>query len=221
MNRKAVYMTIKRPQRHIYWPVVLIVLTMTAAFVLPKPKIERPDIVSKLTIPSVLAGWQSKDVSMQIELGQYITSRNQVFAREYVGPSERSLLLLILNAENFHHPKVCIGGAGYSALDMDDIQINLPGHTFKANAVYFKKNDDGFLTLYWICIDKKRTDWTKQKFIQLWYSLFNKQKTGLMVRIDVPASSDEIVSSVKIVQEFLALITPQIPPEQADYLFGK
>ena len=113
-------------------------------------------------------------------------------AREYDKDNGPLLYLFILDANNFHHPKACIGGAGFDSQDLQDIKFKLPNHTWKAKAIYFSNGTDGFLTVYWICINKKQVNWADQKLIQLWYSIFHKQKDGFMVRLDIHANKDQI-----------------------------
>ncbi len=203
-------------------PIVLLSLTIAVAFVLPKPKYKSADILSRISIPESLPGWQSKDISGKIDLrGTNMNFISHVFAREYTPVSGNSLYLFILDADNFHHPKWCIAGAGFSARELEDIEFKVPNRAWKAKAIYFKKENEGFLTVYWMCINKKQVTWTGQKFIQLWYSLLNKQKTGLMVRIDIPTASNHILEAKESIQELLTRLAAQIPPEQNEYLFGK
>jgi hypothetical protein len=140
----------------------------------------------------------------------------------YADKYEEHLLFLILDAGNFHHPKVCFGGAGAKIVEMDDTLLAVEERKVKAHVLYTEKDGKGTLLVYWICINKKLTDWTGQKVTQLWYSMFNKQKVGYMVRLEIPAySTERVPASLKLAQEFLNSIAKNLPEEQKDYIFGK
>ena len=91
----------------------------------------------------------------------------------------------------------------------------------KAHTLYVEKDTDGFLVTYWVSIDGNITDWTEQKVKQLWFSLMDKESTGLMTRLDVPCTEDGIENALQIAQSFIADLGKAIPVEEADYLFGK
>lgn len=76
------------------------------------------------------------------------------------------------------------------------------------------------LVVYWISIDKKNVDWTEQKFNQFFYSLFNKKKIGLMGRLDIPASEENIQKALRFAKDFISDVSRNMKPEDADYLFG-
>ncbi|MFH1238872.1 MAG: exosortase C-terminal domain/associated protein EpsI [bacterium] len=200
----------------------LIILTAAASFLLPKTKYTSPDILGQLRIPEKFHYWASKDVSAEFnpnDLRYNFISR--VFARQYVNKYKQYLTFLILDAGNFHNPKVCYGSSGYKSRDLDIPRIKIKNRALKATAVFFEKPGESCVIVYWITINKKPVDWTGQKLLQLWYSLFNKEKAGLMVRLDIPATPQTVDSALKLAQEFISQIASQIPPDQQDYLFGK
>ncbi|MBF0571945.1 MAG: exosortase-associated EpsI family protein [Candidatus Omnitrophica bacterium] len=200
----------------------ILAVSVALAFGVPKTKYQGTDIISSLNLPHTMPGWSSEDISDEIKQnGQSMNFLGHVLVREYDKDNGPLLYLFILDANNFHHPKTCVGGAGFDAQDLKDIEFKLPYHTLKAKAIYFQKQDEGFLTVYWICINKKQVDWTNQKLTQLWYSLFNKQKPGIMVRIDITAPKDQIAQASQTIQELLTDLSAQIPPEEQEYLFGK
>ena len=199
-----------------------LIITIALAFGIPKTKYQGTDIIASLNLPQTIPGWNSEDISNEIDLGgKKMNFLGHALAREYDKDNGPLLYLFILDANNFHHPKACIGGAGFDSQDLQDIKFKLPNHTWKAKAIYFQKQNEGFLTIYWICINKKQVDWTGQKLIQLWDSLYSKKKPGVMVRIDITATSDQIEQASQTIQELLTDLATQIPPEQQDYLFGK
>ncbi len=206
-------------------PVSLIVLLLGVIFIsfaLPKPKYQSPDILSKLDIPARFSYWQSQDVSGDFNVNDLrYNFISKIFARIYANKYGERLLFLILDAGNFHNPKVCYGASGYKSTDLPSQTFKAGNRTFKGQAVFFEKPTESTVIVYWICIDKKIVNWTGQKLLELWYSLFNKEKVGLMVRMDIPATPKTIDSALKLSQEFISQISSQIPPQQAEYLFGK
>lgn len=130
-------------------------------------------------------------------------------------------MMLILDAGNFHNPKICFSGAGYKLKELDDIEINVLNRRLKAHVFYAQKGNEGLLLVYWMCIDKKIVDWTGQKVKELFYSLINKKRMGLMIRLDIPAGQDDIPGAVLFARKFIQNLAASLPPNQAEYLFGK
>lgn len=201
--------------------IVLLLSTGVYTYATPRAKYESSNMLSELDIPSEMPDWMSRDVSRSLDLqDEKYKFVSDVFARAYMNNIGERLLFLVLDAGNFHHPKVCFGSSGASIKDLPDVTFNAGGRSFKAQALYSEKAGEGTLVLYWICINKKTVDWTQQKMGQLWYSLFNKKKTGLMVRLDIPTSEDRISGSMGLAREFLNEISSKMPSDQLDYLFG-
>lgn len=210
--------------------ITLVIITMLVSFALPKPKYESPDVLSKLTLPESFNGWRSRDISNEINTGGDIYNFvSRIFARQYIRPayyslldkSVKSLTLLILDAGNFHNPKVCYGSSGYAIKELPDIGFDANGRKFKASAVFFDKPGNGVLITYWIVIDKKQADWAQQKLIEFWSSLSGRKKAGFMCRLDIPATADTTDKAEKLAKDFISGIAPLIPIEQTEYLFGK
>jgi len=201
---------------------LILFMAIVLAFGFPRHKYEGSHILSSLDLSQDIPGWDGEDVSYKIDLrGQKMNFLSHVLAMEYSKDKGPMILLLILDADNFHYPKTCVGGAGFDSEDLEDIAFKIPHHAWKAKAIYFQKGDDGFLTVYWMCINKKQVDWTSQKFIQLWYSLFNLPKTGVMVRLDIETPRGKIAEATKSIQELLTALSSQISAEGQDYLFSK
>jgi len=200
----------------------LLLATIAICFGLPKPRYQSPDILPTLDVPLRMKDWRGRDVSGEFNPkdARYNFISN-IFARVYANYLDESLLLLILDAGNFHNPKVCFGSSGYKAVDLPDTEFKTSYSSFKANTVYFQKGDEGLLIIYWICINKKVVDWTRQKMIQLWYSMFNKEKVGLMVRFELRATKEKIPSAIRVAREFVAELDSALSKEQAEYIFGK
>lgn len=203
--------------------IIFLILTIAISFCLPKHKYTSPKIISKLTIPQNINGWWygndvSKKLNLQDERYNFVSD---VFASAYTNKYRDNLLFLILDAGNFHHPKVCFGSSGYKIKEAPQPIFKIGGREFRPNILYAQKGDEGLLLIYWICIDKKIVNWAEQKFSQLWFSLFNKQRTGLMMRLDIPTKENNIPGSISMAEEFLNDLVKNLPQEQADYIFGK
>ncbi len=201
---------------------ILLILAAATSFLLPKTKYHSPDILSQLKIPPSFHYWASKDISNTFnpaDLRYNFISR--IFAREYVNKYRQRLVFLILDAGNFHNPKVCFGSSGFKITDLPSQEIKIKNRVLKTHAAFYEKPGESYVIVYWICINKKTVDWVQQKLLQLKYSLLEKEKVGLMVRLDIPATSQTIDSALKLAREFLTQIEPEIPQDQAEYVFGK
>jgi len=204
---------------------LLLALTMVVAFALPKWKYKGADTLSQVNIPAAMTGWQSMDVSgsmkSKMEDQEVYNFVGDVFARVYGNFLGERLLLLVLDAGNFHNPKVCYGSSGYKITELDDIELTAGGKTFKAHALSMDKGGEGLTMVYWICIDKKIVGWTEQKFIELWSSIFQKKKAGLMVRLDIPTRKGGTDTALRLAKDFVKDLSRNLTPEQSEYLFGK
>jgi EpsI family protein len=201
---------------------ILLVLTIAICFGLPKPKYTSPNILPSLKIPTEFAGWKSKDISQELNRRETYSFISNVFARVYSNSKGQELLLLILDAGNFHNPKVCYGATGYISNDMPDTAFNIPTKQLTANTVSLTKDKINLVIIYWLCVNQKLVSWTEQKVLELFYSLINKQKTGLMVRIDISISkAEDKIQAIKLAQGFINDLSKHLSPQDLDYIFGK
>lgn len=198
--------------------IFVLVATIAVSFLLPKPKYESLDILSTLNIPEKFAGWKSMDVSKEFNLkDDRYNFISDVFARLYMNKNGKQLLFLILDAGNFHNPKVCYKSSGFSVNDLGNVTISTDYSKFNAKAIYMERQSAGMNLYYWLVIDKKIESWTGQKLVEFWSSLFNKKKSGLMVRLEIPVSE----GGIKLGREFLKNLNTALTLEQKEYLFGE
>lgn len=184
-------------------------------------KYEGLNILSELKIPLEIKGWRGKDVDQEwIPEDDAYNFVSQAMDREYVNMEDRTLFLLVLDAGNFHHPKVCASSSGYKVEELNDLEVHVLNRTFRAESLYAEKDDEGFLIIYWICLDKNIVDWTGQKIKHLWFSLNNKKVAGLMIRLAIPTQEDSIEDALRLAKEFISDLGQAIPPDQAGYIFG-
>ena len=143
-------------------------------------------------------------------------------AYQYVNKQGETLTFIILDAGDFHHPKVCFTSAGYKIKELNDTEFNITGRTLKTHTLFTEKGNETFLSFYWIVIDKNVThEWIEQKLKQLYFSLFNKKRVGLMVRIDIPTTKDNIKNSMTIAKDFISNLNKALYNNEADYIFGQ
>ena len=207
----------------LYITILLLLATILICFALPKPHYESPDIIGTLDIPHAMRDWRSKDMAKELNLKQddRYAFISDVFARLYGNRYGESLLFLVLDAGNFHHPKVCFGSSGFKMRDLDDTEFSIGDRTFKAKTLLARKGSGGFVVIYWMVINKQRVGWTEQKFQQLWYQLFNKEKIGVMGRLDIPVEGDNIQLAIDLARKFIRDLSRGIPEDAAEYMFGK
>ncbi len=189
---------------------------------MPRAKYKSPDVISKLDIPYRMIGWQGKTLDMS---GQLTDERynfiSRIFSRRYVNSLGEPVVFTILDAGNFHNPKVCLGGSGFTSRDLPETEFKAGNKTFKATTVYFEKPGEGYLVIYWISINKKLVDWNQQKLLQLVSSIFNKEKVGLLVRFDIPCRKEQIPRAAELAQTFISDLAPKLSTEDSEYLFGR
>lgn len=207
----------------LYTTIVVLLATILICFALPKPKYQSPDIIGTLDIPTSMRDWRSKNMAQELNLKQddRYAFISEVFARLYGNRYGESLLFLVLDAGNFHHPKVCFGSSGFKIQELDDTEFSAGDRTFKAKTLLARKGPGGFVVIYWMVINKQRVGWTEQKFQQLWYQLFNKEKIGVMGRLDIPVEGDNTQPAINLAQEFIRDLSRSLPEDDAEYMFGK
>lgn len=205
------------------WITIVLLLSATIyCFGFPKAKkYEGLNMLSQFTIPLEFNGWQGKnmeqDWSIEDETYNFI---GQAMDREYVNRDGRNLFLLVLDAGDFHNPKICAHSSGFTVKELNDIEFLILNRTVRAHSLYVEKNAEGFLTIYWMCIDKDIVDWTEQKIKQLWFSLIDKKRAGLMIRLDVPVKEVGIEDAFRLAKEFLVDFSQAIPLDQVGYILG-
>ena len=205
--------------------VILLISAFVLSFVIPRAKYSGINFLSSTQIPISLSGWNGKDVSEALELnssGDKYNFISEAIAYQYMNKDGKKLLFIIMNAGNFHHPKNCFTSSGFTTRDLDDTMFQASERSFKTHTLFTEKDAETFLSFYWISIDKKIAHaWIDQKIKQVFFSLFNKKRVGLMVRIDIPTKEESIEESVNLARNFVKDLNQALSPEQADYIFGK
>lgn len=204
---------------------IILILTILISYSLPKAKYTGTGFVSELKIPKKISGWTGRDVTKEVGLNANSSTYDfvsEALAYQYVNEEGKSLLFIILDAGNFHHPKVCFTGAGFKITELPETEFNLSNHTLKTHSLFTKRGLDNNLSFYWIVIDKDVAhEWVEQKIKQLYFSLFGKKRVGLMVRLDIPTTEANIGETRKLASQFVNDLNQALLPEQADYIFGE
>lgn len=204
-----------------YIALAWISFALVYCFSFPGTKYTSPEVFSRLEIPYTMNSWQGIDIRDEWNLeDKKYNFISQILERRYVNAHNKNLFFSILNAGNFHNPKVCSHGAGFKVSELNDQEFHLAGRTLKTHALYAQKNTEGFLLIYWICIDKGIVDWTKQKIKELYFSLFNKNRVGFMIRLAIPSTEDTLEDALALAQEFVHDLYRGLTPKDADYIFG-
>jgi len=205
---------------------LFLVFCVSVVYFLPRAKYTGKAITAKVleSIPINSQKWQgkeTKDIGNELE-GEVYSFISRIFVRQYVYTAnpEQYVFLVVLDAGNFHYPKVCFKGAGFDSEELPPREINLQSSRIKVHLVLSKKKNEQLLSVYWICIDKKIVPtWAEQKLKQLYYSLFNRERVGLMIRVDVPLTKN-IEEAFDIAEEFLNDLYNVFPLDYRDYIFS-
>ncbi len=201
---------------------VLLAASYVGAYLIPVTPSSSPDVLSGLNVPQKFTHWDSRDISNQLNIkDERYKFQSRVIARQYANDLGENLLCLVVDGQNFHHPRNCYLSSGFNVRTLDPITMTTAGgHTFEARALFMSKESESTLVVYWVCLDKKIVDWTEQKFTQLYYALFSKNKVGIMGRLDISTTEDRLDQSIKLSQEFVRAVSKSMPDDQVDYLFG-
>ncbi|MBI5739887.1 MAG: EpsI family protein [Nitrospirae bacterium] len=204
--------------------IILISLTLIASYSIPRKRYAGTNIIAELKIPRSINNWSGVDVTDRLEIGvteEIYNFIGDAIAYEYTNKEGRKLLLIILDAGNFHHPNVCFTSAGFEIRELEDTEFASPSNAFKAHTLLTKKGNDNYLSFYWISIDNKIVhEWIDQKIKQLYFSMFNKGRVGLMIRIDIPANEADIDQSILLAKQFISEIGPLLETRQRSFIFG-
>ncbi|GBE16749.1 hypothetical protein BMS3Abin15_00572 [bacterium BMS3Abin15] len=204
--------------------IALLLLTVIASFTIPVARYVGTGFISKLDLPESMNNWHGKDISSSLNLDfdkDWNKFISEALIYEYINKAGNRLNFIILDAGNFHNPKVCFTASGFEIEALPDTELNIAGRSIKAKTLFTTKENQSNLSLYWIIIDKKISqNWVEQKIKQLYFSLFNRKRVGLMVRVDIPTERDNMKQALVIATQFMNDLGSQFNNEQASYIFG-
>ncbi len=205
--------------------IILLSVTMYFSFAYPKAKYVGTNSISNFDIPYDFSEWQGIDVTDQLNINT-ADSRfnfiNDAIGNQYINKNGEPLIFIILDAGNFHHPKVCFTGAGFKIKELPDTKFNLSNRNFKAHTLFTERAGKTSLSFYWIVIDKKIAhEWIEQKLKQFFFSMINKKRIGLMVRIDIPTTESTVDQSMETAKKFITDLNNSMKPDELDYIIGE
>jgi len=206
--------------------IVLTILSLSifARHVIPVAHYKSTDFIKNIKLPSTVGNWTGKDISTQLDLDfdkDWNKFISQYLIYEYTSIAGKKITFILLDAGNFHDPKVCFTASGFKITELEKTDLTVSDRNIKAHALFTHKEMASSLSLYWIIIDKKIVDsWMAQKISQFFYSLFNRQRVGLMVRFDIPSEKDNMQENVLLIQDFINRLIHTLPTDQAIYITG-
>jgi len=205
---------------------IILILGIGLVYFVPRQKYQSKEITKKIleSVPMQTHFWIGRDIDnviTQFEGDAYNFLSNMV-ARNFFNPRLKEVVtLVVLDAGNFHYPKVCFSGGGFSSNEQEMRKIEIAGKKFPVHILLNEKPGTQILSVYYIIIDKEIVPtWVEQKIKQLVYSLFNKKKVGIMLRVDIEVKNS-FDSSFKVVENFLNDLYLSLNSETQEYLFGK
>ncbi len=205
--------------------IIILSLTLIAAYAIPRAQYEGTGFISQLSIPLTIADWSGRDIKESLNLDfdkNWNKFISEAMIYDYVNPDGQRLVFIMLDAGNFHHPNVCFTAAGYEIEELGTTEFNIQGRAISAQTLFTTKENEKNVSFYWIIIDKKIADnWIEQKIKQLYFSLFNRQRVGLMVRFDIPVRKEQLREATLIAKEFINELVKVLPPEQSQFVFGE
>lgn len=204
--------------------IIFLVLTILLSYFMPAAKYTGTGIIAKLNIPTTTPNWIGKDITEESGINEDLKNYNhlsEAVAYQYINKQGKVLHFIVLDAQTFHNPKVCFTGAGYTIEDLSDTEFHLPTHTLNTHTVFTEKRGKNSLSFYWVIIDKKIAhELLEQKYKQFLSAVFGQTKVGLMVRLDVPATKDNIDDAMLTARQFIQELSSTFPKDQKEYIFG-
>ncbi len=206
----------------------ILAVAFALAFGLPQTKYKSTDVLQQLHVPMAFAGWSGHDYdSGQKLMDERYNFMNALFLREYANPEGRKVFLFLLDAGNFHNPKVCLTAVGFKMRELDDTALAFRTRArgkdapFSGTSIYISKEKAGVLVTYWMVINGRRVNWVEQKAVELWCSLLGIRKAGLMVRIDIPTNEADLPHARELLKSFTASLDEAITSNERWFIFGR
>ena len=200
-----------------------------------KTKYVSHEILSRLEIPYEIREWKGKDVveDWNLDSNTYKLIEHSI-NREYKNKNEENIYFTVVDAGNFHNPKICANCSGFKIKDIENAEFRIisPAQTesraLKARAFYAYKEVvdnaniyEGYLITYWVCINKEHANWLEEKVKELWFTFFNNARINLMIRVDVPCEEGDIETALQLAGKFITDLARTVPLETSEYIFGK
>ena len=203
--------------------ILFFVIAIFVSFSIPMKKEKKTDTLSSLHIPHTVEDWKGENIS-----DSYMDLKDQkynfvdgVFAARYVNPLNDALTFSITEAGHFHNPLVCFKGSGFEMRKFSDTEISVCGKKLKVYLSQAFKDGEGYITIYWLCVDKKNLNWWGQMTNLLWNSLLNKPAASFMVRLDLAVKEVDAEKGRTQLLAFIEGLASRIPESDRDFIFGR
>lgn len=182
--------------------------------------------ITSLVMPDTFAEWKGDDLSETLRgnlQGAEYKFISEALAYKYTDKDNKGLLFMIINSRDFHYPNGCFRGSGYKVTEMNNTGLDASGRDVDAHTFIAEHRGKGAKTLilYWIVIDSKPvTNWAEQKMKQLYFSLFDMNNVGLLVRLDIPVEGDNVQGGLALAQKLVDDLSGVLSVGEADHIFG-
>lgn len=202
--------------------ILLVVISLSWIYVFKKNQTyQAAGIFQKLDLPRQIDGWNGQEVKQDLQLGQGLFSYIGAYQMlKYKHQDGRIIFVTLMDAGNFHHPKLCFKGSGYVAQEHANTLLNLQHKTMSVETTFFKKPRENTLVIYWLTVNQHHVNWTEQKAWDLLFRLLGKKREGLIVRIDVLTGSQGVNQSIEAVKDFTRSLSEHVDENTRLYLFG-
>ncbi|OHE59531.1 MAG: EpsI family protein [Thermodesulfovibrio sp. RBG_19FT_COMBO_42_12] len=208
--------------------IMVIVLFIAAAALVMFYKVERVTqtrTANLAAIPEEVGGWQMIDeqTSMGTSASEFL---NDVLFRTYKREDGKTIILAIAygadQKQNFsiHVPEGCYRAAGSDVTSIGVVNdADIPGLELKRLLIRDKEKTEPMQ--YWIVLNGRViTSHFERKIKQVYYSLFNVQAGGVLVRVSSLSNDKEFQKDYEIQRSFINELYKTVDPELKNLLFG-
>lgn len=166
------------------------------------------DKVNVGVFPYRVGDWEGKDIEVSESDYRILETRNLVL-RQYVNPSNESLLLFIVYSETnravFHPPEVCLIGSGSTIVDKRVEKIGVGRYSFSTNKLYLEKNKS-YKEMVLYCY-KAGNLYAENFYLQQIYlainQIFGRRIPGATIRVSMQMGESEN-ATLATLKSFLA-----------------
>ena len=203
--------------------IAILSITIAASFGFPQKKYQSFDIIEYLDIPLSFNDWSGRVViNKQKTLGKKFNFINKSKQFYFWKKDGSEVYFSLLNAGNFHNPKVCYTGIGYKPQYDGTYNVKLTNSSVLQFDTYLMlKENNNFLTTYWMCIDGKKVNWLSQKLNELICSLTGRKSINLLTRIDIPTDPDNTNNALTLTKKFIHNLYETLDQDKKVYIFGR
>jgi EpsI family protein len=206
---------------------MVIVLFIAAAAFVMFYKVERniqESTINLASIPEEIGEWQM--LEQQTGMGKSSEFLNDVLFRTYKREDGKTIMLAIAygadQKQNFsiHVPEGCYRAAGSDVTSIGVVNdADIPNLELKRLLVKDKEKTEPMQ--YWIVLNGKViTNHFERKIKQIYYSLFNVQAGGVLVRVSSLSNDKDFQNDYEIQRSFINALYKSLNPELRRLLFG-